>query len=148
MSRFVVDTSFVSMLAPERKPIGAEADSWAKSTSHLWVLPTVVVMELQQGVQKLIRQGATRKSDMYANWLDGLLRAFSDRVADFDLMISRRAGIISDRLFAAGKHPGFTDVMIAATADVRGMTVLTRNVRHFEATGVTALDPFTLSAGK
>jgi len=38
--------------------------------------------------------------------------------------------------------PGFEDIAIAATAAVRGLTVLTANLRHFEPLGVPCLDPF------
>jgi predicted nucleic acid-binding protein len=43
---------------------------------------------------------------------------------------------------AGAKHPDFADVAIAATAKLRGFTILTRNARHFEPLGVPFLDPF------
>ena len=43
---------------------------------------------------------------------------------------------------AAGHTPGFADVAIAATAGSRGLTILTRNLRHFVPLGIEAADPF------
>lgn len=42
----------------------------------------------------------------------------------------------------AGRMPEMADLSIAATAMLKGYVVLTRNLRHFQGTGVTALDPF------
>ena len=59
-----------------------------------------------------------------------------------DIGTARSAGIMTDTAKAAGQHPGFADVAIAATAETRGLIVLTRNTKHFRPLGVPALDPF------
>ena len=41
-----------------------------------------------------------------------------------------------------GRHPGLADVMIATTAEVHRLTLLTRNLRHFLPLGIDAIDPF------
>ena len=41
-----------------------------------------------------------------------------------------------------GQAPGFADIIIAATASRHQLTILTRNMRHFEPLGVPALNPF------
>jgi predicted nucleic acid-binding protein len=46
-----------------------------------------------------------------------------------------------DRALAIGRHPGFADVATAATASMHGLVLLTRNMRHFEPLGLTAIDP-------
>ncbi len=146
MSQYVVDTSVISVLAPTRAPLSAKEEEWAQDNQGHWLIPTVVVMELEQGVQKLVRLGSTNKSRQLSEWLERLLTAFSDRIVDLDLASARKAGIFSDMLISKGRHPGFADVTTAAIADVRGLTVLTRNLRHFEPIGVSARDPFARSA--
>lgn len=64
---------------------------------------------------------------------------FGDRVLAFDVPAAQRWGRLSASL-------GYDspDLMIAATALEHGLTVVTRNVRHFEPTGVPVLNPFDI----
>lgn len=55
---------------------------------------------------------------------------------------AQRLGTLSDQARAAGQAPGLADLAIAATAQVRGYTVLTRNLRHFRGLAVPAHDSF------
>ena len=52
---------------------------------------------------------------------------------------------MSEAAIAIGRHPGLADIIIAATARVHGLTVLTRNLKHFIPLGIDCLDPFTAS---
>jgi hypothetical protein len=72
---------------------------------------------------------------LLASWLDGLLLAYEQRILPVDLSIARRWG----RLSATLGHGG-ADLMIAATALERGLTVVTRNLEHFQPTGVATLN--------
>ena len=62
----------------------------------------------------------------------------------FDVPAARLAGLLMDRARATGQAPGFADLAIAATAGVRNLTVLTRNVRHFVPLDIPAINPFEL----
>ncbi|MFO8237047.1 MAG: PIN domain-containing protein [Prochlorococcaceae cyanobacterium] len=73
-----------------------------------------------------------------AGWLDQLLRLYDDRLLPVDVGVARRWGQLSAEL----GHDG-ADLLIAATALERGLTVVTRNLRHFTATGVETLDPWS-----
>jgi predicted nucleic acid-binding protein len=70
------------------------------------------------------------------------LERFTDHVLVVDLEVARAAAAIADRNAVKGFDPGAADTMIAATAVVRGMTLLTRNIRHFTFAGATIVDPF------
>ena len=72
-----------------------------------------------------------------AAWLDDLLTVYAERILPIDLAVARRWGILSGSL----GHDN-SDLFIAATALEHGLTVVTRNVRHFEPTGVPVLNPF------
>jgi predicted nucleic acid-binding protein len=49
---------------------------------------------------------------------------------------------LSDRARGQGQAPGFSDIIIAATAQHHGLTILSRNIRHFVPVGIPVLDPF------
>ncbi len=131
------------MFAPDRQEFDAQARKWSVETRDHWHLPSVAVMEIEQGLSKLSRMGAKKKHEVLTQWLDATLATFSNRIVGFDLESARCAGRLSDGLAAMGNHPGFRDIMIAAVALTHDMIVLTRNVRHFEPTGVPVIDPMS-----
>ena len=100
------------------------------------------VAEIEDEIAKLRREGARRKSNDLAAWLEAVLHLYGDRVLAFDVATARIAGAISDRARGQGQMPGFADIMIAATASHHGLTILSRNLRHFESLGVAIIDPF------
>lgn len=72
-----------------------------------------------------------------------MLTDFDDRTLFVDTAIAALAGEIEDSAIARGRSPGLADVLIAATALVHDLTVLTSNTRHFEVLGVAHFDPMT-----
>jgi len=106
-------------------------------------LSAVTVAEVSDGIAKASREGAARKAAALSAWLDTLLHLYRERILTFDVSVARIAGSLSDVARAQGQAPGFADIVIAATARHHGLTILTRNVRHFEPLGVPVLDPFT-----
>lgn len=105
-------------------------------------LSAVTVAEIEDGIAKLRREGARRKSADLTAWLETVLHLYGDRVLAFDTPKARMAGALADRARGQGLAPGFADIIIASTAQHRGLTVLSRNIKHFEALGVFILDPF------
>jgi predicted nucleic acid-binding protein len=73
-----------------------------------------------------------------AQWLDVVLRNYGERVLPLGIDIARRWGRLSAQV---GDNNGL-DLAIAATALEHGLTIATRNVSHFTATGAALLDPF------
>src|SRR5690349_18563470 len=102
----------------------------------------VTVAEIEDGIAKLRREGATRKSTALVAWLEPLLHLYNDRILAFDTPTARIAAALSDQARGQGQVPGFPDIVIAATAQQHGLTILSRNIRHFAPLGVSALDPF------
>ena len=138
---YLVDTNVISAGAPSR---GAPAEliEWMDAQSASLWLSAVTVMEIEDGVAKLRRERATRKSADLAAWLEALLHLYGERVLPLDMPTARIAGRLSDRAREQGHAPGLADIIIAATAERHGLTILSRNVRHFAPLGVPALDPF------
>jgi toxin FitB len=87
-------------------------------------------------------RGATRKSEDLATWLETVLHLYGDRVLAFDTPTVQIAGALSDRTRGQVHALGLADIIIAATAQHHGLTIMSRNVRHFVPLGVLLLDPF------
>jgi predicted nucleic acid-binding protein len=138
----LVDTDVISAGAPP-KAAPAALVAWMDANSAALYLSAISIAEIEAGIAKLRREGARSKADGLTAWLDTLLHLYGDRVLPFDVAEARVAGALSDLARGKGHAPGFADVAIAATAKVRGLTVLTRNVRHFAPLDVPPLDPFT-----
>ncbi len=140
-SGYLLDTSILSLLAPGRLPAEHPLLGWIREHHEKLYLSAVTVAEIEQGFCKLRRLGASGRAEALKQWLDELLTSSADRVLPFDARAGRIAGERSDRALAAGRHPGFADVAIAATALSHGLLVLTHNGKHFEALGVAFSDP-------
>jgi len=140
-SGHLLDTSVLSMLAPGKSALAPELVAWLRHHAEGLFLSAVSVAEIEQGICMLRRTGGTERADRLKQWLDELLAASSDRVLSLDSRVSREAGALSDRALAIGRHPGFADVAIAATATKHGLVLLTRNGRHFASLGLAFIDP-------
>lgn len=105
-------------------------------------LSAVTVAEIEDGIAKSRREGATRKSADLTAWLETVLHLYGDRVLAFDVPTARIAGAMADRARGRGRAPGFADIIIAATARRHGLTILSRNPRHLDPLGVAVIDPF------
>jgi predicted nucleic acid-binding protein len=110
-------------------------------------MSAVTVAEIEDGIAKLRREGAKRKSADLTAWLDTVLHLYGDRVLAFDAATARVAGAMADRARGRGQAPGLADIIVAATAQRHGLTILSRNLRHFEPLGVAVVDPFVSLPG-
>ena len=136
---YLLDTNVVSEL---RKAKAGKADknviAWAASVSaDSLFLSAITILELETGIQLVERRDPAQGTLLRA-WLEGqVLLAFSGRILPVDVLVAQRCAKLhvpdprSDR-----------DAIIAATALVHGMTVITRNIADFQATGVELLNPW------
>jgi predicted nucleic acid-binding protein len=140
---YLVDINVISAGAPSRAAASAALVNWMDRNSTALFLSVVTVAEVADGIAKARREGAVRKAVTLAAWLDTLSHLYGDRILALDFAVSRIAGILSDAARGQGQAPGFADIVIAATARYHGLTILTRNGRHFEPLGMAVVDPFT-----
>lgn len=136
---FVLDTNVVSEL---RKAKSGKADknvaTWAATAipGSLFV-SAISILELETGVLLVERRDAAQGAILRA-WLDDhVLPAFAGRVLPVDLTVAQRCA----RLHVPDPRAE-RDALIAATALVHGMSVVTRNVADFEPTGVAIVNPW------
>lgn len=110
--------------------------------SNRLFVSAITVAEIEDGIAKSRRLGAIRKADELSAWLETLLHLYGQRVLSFAVPAARLAGALSDLARSKGLDIGFPDLAIAATAHAGGLTVLTRNLRHFRPLNVSVHDPF------
>ena len=139
---YLVDTNVISVGAPSKAVSAAELLRWMDEHSTTLYLSAVTVAEIEDGIAKARRESARRKAADLAAWLETLLHLYGDRVLAFDVAAARVAGALSDLARSKGSAPGFADIVIGATAHVHGLTILTRNIRHFEPLGLSTINPF------
>jgi len=136
---YLLDTNVVSEMRKIRlgkadPNVSAWADSVEASDLYLSVIS---IHELELGVLLAERREAVQGT-VLRKWLtDQVLPAFAGRILDVDTVVAQR----SAGLHVPDPRP-FRDGLIAATALVHGMTVVTRNVEDFQPTGVTILNPW------
>lgn len=139
---YLVDTNVLSAGAPAKTQAVPELADWMTRNSDRLYLSVITVAEVEDGIAKARRLGASRKADRLAEWLETLLHLYSARVLPLDVRVARLLGNLSDKARASGESPGLADLAIAATAARWGYTVLTRNLRHFRVASIPAHDPF------
>lgn len=139
---YLLDTNVVSEL---RKIRHGRADSrlaeWADSVDAVDLyLSAITVQELETGILLAERRDPPQGA-IFRTWLNShVLPAFTGRILPVDTAVAQR----SARLHVPDPRP-VRDGLIAATALVHGMTVVTRNAADFEPTGVAILNPWTYS---
>jgi hypothetical protein len=138
---YLVDTNVISAGALS-KGMTTDLVRWMDINSLALYLSVVTVAEITDGIAKTRREGATRKADALSAWLETVMHLYSQRILTFDQAVAGIAGTLSDRARGQGHSPGFADIVIAATAQRHGLTILSRNLNHFEPFGVAVLDPF------
>lgn len=110
--------------------------AWIERTPAAAVfLPAIAVAELQRGIEILRKQDPERAAS-FDQWLDAL--AATAQVIPADAEVFREWA----RLMAGKSNAHAEDGLIAATARVHGLTVVTRNVRDYRTFGVPLLNPF------
>jgi hypothetical protein len=142
VSSYLVDTNVLSAGAPGKAVSRVDLVTWMDEHSSDLYLSTVTVAEIEDGIAKARRTGATRKATHLAAWLATLLHLYRERILVFDVAVARVAGELSDRARGRGHAPGFADIVIAATARHHRLTILTANLKHFAHLDVDVVDPF------
>jgi predicted nucleic acid-binding protein len=134
---YLLDTNAVSEMRKAAKAHPCVRD-WAGSVPAASLFISVAtILELQKGVLLVERRDA-RQGAMLRIWLhDHVVPAFGNRVLPFDASIAMRCA----ELHVPDPRPE-RDAMIAATALEHGLTVVTRNVRDFQGTGVRLINPW------
>ncbi len=141
MTRYLVDTNVISATVPSTAVRRTELMEWMDSHTSELFLSAVAIAEIADGIAKAKRVGAKQKASDPSAWLRTMLHLYGDRVLPFDSPTAEIAGALADLARGRGQSPGFADIAIAATARRHGLTILSRNVRHFAPMDVAVVDP-------
>ncbi len=134
---YLLDTNILS--ETYRRTPNPRVLAWIESVPEDRLYTSVIVMgEIRRGARLRARTDLT-SAQRLDQWLDGIIDsyAFENRL----LVVKLEDALTWGRITAGNKVP-HADAIIAAQALTRDWTVVTRNVRDFESTGVRLLNPF------
>jgi hypothetical protein len=104
-------------------------------------LSVISLMEISYGIAWLRHRQAWRKAALLQAWLDDVTTFHHSRIIMVVADIALRAGQLLAKARAGGVEVSAEDALIAASADVHDMTVVSANARHFVPMGVRCVDP-------
>lgn len=137
---FLLDTCVISELAkPTPK---SKVMTWIRSKpEENLFLSTITIGEIQKGIGKLGADSVRREE--LQSWLDAdLIRRFNQRILAVEVNVARKWGEIQGAAELAGKKMPVMDSLIASTGLAYDLTVVTRNFRDMEASGVWLFNPW------
>ena len=137
---FLLDTNVLSEL--RRDPPHAAVSGWAVAhNADLLFLSVVTILELEMGMLRLARRDGPQAA-ILREWITArVLPGFHGRILPVDTAVARRCAA----LHVPNPRPE-RDAMIAATALVHGLTVVTGNTADFARMGVPLLNPWLPAA--
>ena len=131
---YLVDTDVLSATRKfsQQHPVAV----WMFAQEAALFIRSISIMEIERGIEKQRRVDSAFARDL-ENWLQDTLVTFDGRILMVTIEIAQRWGRMQ---FQLGRMD--YDLAIAATAIEHNLTVVTRNVRHFDTTGAAMLNPF------
>lgn len=134
---FLLDTNVISELRRAGRA-NPNVVRWANNVPAVrFFISAISLLEIERGALQIARKDEAQGKVLRA-WIDDhILVRFESRILAVDAAVALRCA----RLHVPDPHSE-RDALIAATALVHGMTVVTRNVSDFERTGITILNPW------
>jgi toxin FitB len=131
---FLIDTNVISELK-RRRPHGAVV-AWLKSVPATDLrISAMTIGEIQAGIEITREQDAAKAREI-ETWLEQIIGSYQVLVIDSEVMRTWA------RLMHNKSSDLYEDAIIAATALVYGLTIVTPNTRDFKGFGTKVLDPF------
>jgi|ERR1039458_4281958 predicted nucleic acid-binding protein len=136
---YLLDTNVVSELR-KRNPDPHVLDWYGKVASAEIFVSALTIGEIRLGIERLRRKDGSR-ADLLEQWLRGLHASYADHIINVDAAVAEEWGChnVPDPL-------PVIDGLLAASARIRGWTLVTRNTGGLARSGVALLNPFDPSA--
>lgn len=134
---YLVDTNIVSELRKKRRCDPGVAAWFAQVPSEEIYLSALTLGEIRKGIESLRRRDAA-SAEVLDRWLHELAADYAGRILPIDQAIAEQWG-----RFNVPDPLSMLDSLLAATASVHRMTLVTRNLKDVERTGVGCLNPFS-----
>lgn len=103
-------------------------------------ISVLTIAELGRGV---LRQASSGPTEHLVAFVERVLRIYAANILPVDLAVAERWAELAESNRARGLTVGIVDELIAATAIVHDLTLVTRNVRHFEHSGCRLVRPWS-----
>jgi len=139
---YLLDTCVISETRA-KKPNPAVMEWLSRQDPNTLFMSAISVGEIKNGIYLL---GNTKKAKELSKWLDELVASFGSRVLSVNTTVAECWGVSLAACSRAGTPRPAIDALIAATAKVDNLILVTRNVRDMQGLGVKLLNPF--SAGR
>jgi len=133
---YLLDTNVVSELRKSQPDVNVLAWQQRNATADIY-LSVLVIGEIRQGIECIRARDKTRAENL-ESWLAGLTGAYRERILPVTADVAEEWG----RLNVAPARPPIVDGLMAATAKVHRLTLVTRNVADVARTGVMVVNPF------
>jgi predicted nucleic acid-binding protein len=134
---FLLDTNVLSELRREDRA-DVHVAAWARTVDHLQIyLSAITILEIEAGILLLARRDA-QQGRVLRTWIDGrVLPAFDGRILAVDTAVAQRCAQLH-----VPERRAERDALIAATALVHRLKVVTRNVADFKPMGLDPINPW------
>lgn len=137
--KVLLDTCVLSELQKKRVNSNVKRTIEKLSSDDMFV-SVISLGEIRKGIT-LLPKG--KKKSNLDSWMESLLGIFEDRVLGIDAEIAQTWGFITAIAGKKGVTIPAVDGLLAATANVNGLYLMTRNVSHFKNAGISVIDPWT-----
>jgi len=138
---YLLDTCVISETRA-KKPNPAVMEWLSRQDPNTLFMSAISVGEIKNGIYLL---GNTKKAKELSKWLDELVASFGSRVLSVNTTVAECWGVSLAACSRAGTPRPAIDALIAATAKVDNLILVTRNVRDMQGLGVKLLNPFSAS---
>lgn len=137
---YLIDTNIISEVHKGRR-CDRHVAAWYRSIrDDELFLSVLVIGEIRQGIERLRTRSPLRVAAL-ERWLEELLASYGDRVLPVDERVAQIWGRINPREVLPT-----VDGILAATAEAHGLTLVTRNFKDMQRSGVRCLNPFDPAA--
>jgi toxin FitB len=133
---YLLDTNVLSETR-KRQPASGVAEWIAATPPDRMHVSVLTLGEIEQGIARIRARGDQDQSAALERWLTDIQTGFADRILPVSLSVATAWG----RQQRAQPLP-VIDALIAATARIHALTVVTRNVKDFELAGIPVFNPF------
>jgi predicted nucleic acid-binding protein len=136
---FLLDTNVISEVSkPSPNPAVL---SWLDRNEPQLYLSAMSIAEIRSGIEQLAP--GRRRQFLTSQFLENLPLRFGSRVLTVTAEIAEAWGILAARSIRSGTNMGVFDGFLAATCLTRGLTMATRNTKHFAPLGVPVFNPWS-----
>ena len=135
---YLIDTNIISEVRKGERCDPNVASWYEKIEDASLYLSVLVIGEIRKGIER-VRPKDNAKANAIENWLVAVHRAFDERILPIDRAVANEWGRLN-----ANRPLPVIDGLLAATAKIHRMTLVTRNTADIADLGVHTLNPFEL----